>query len=76
MGYVRMGWGKAIEEGRIPSLKLSNRVPKAHNRVLQHGIEVGVSRLLSISSFEIVLSFKLRCMLSLVSLYLKMTSNR
>jgi len=36
-----MKWGlftwvaaRQQEEGRIPSFKLSNRVPKAHNRVL------------------------------------------
>ena len=28
MGSVRVGLGKAAEEGRIPSVKHSNRVPK------------------------------------------------
>jgi len=34
MGSVRVGLGKAAEEGRMPSLKLSNRVPEAQNRIL------------------------------------------
>jgi len=49
---------------------------KALQMSLQPGTKVGVSRLLSIGSFESVLTFKLRCILRLVSFCLKMTMNR
>jgi len=73
MGSIRVVREQGVEDR-------SFQAPKVESKALQTnpylGVEVDVSCLLSISSFEMVLTFKLRCMLSLVSLCLKMTSNR
>ena len=60
LGLVASGLSVAAKrEDGFRVLKHPNLAPKPQNRVLELGVQVDVSHLLSISSFEMVLSFKL-----------------